>query len=171
MKKERYLLKRRMNCKIREAVPKDEIRIRELYLEMLKTVYHMEDAQGYRDGDLDRFWNGKKDIIYVAEDDEVVAFLSIEIHHEPKDYIYLDDFIVTETYRNMGIGTKLIRSAEAYARKNRIETVLLHVEKTNIPAMNLYDRLGYSIYRDDRHRFLMKKDILSVHSDECLIIS
>ena len=113
----------------------------------------------------------RKDIIYVAEDDEVVAFLSIEIHHEPKDYIYLDDFIVTETYRNMGIGTKLIRSAEAYARKNRIETVLLHVEKTNIPAMNLYDRLGYSIYRDDRNRFLMKKDILSVHSDECLIIS
>ena len=152
----------RMKYKIREAVSTDESRIRELYLEMLKTVYHTENAEGYRDGDLDRFWNGSEDRIYVAqENDKVLAFLSAEVHHEQKDYIYLNDFLVTEAYRNKGIGTQLIRSAEAYAREIGIPAVLLHVEKTNEKAMNLHERLGYSSYRDEGQRFLMKKDIPS----------
>ena len=149
-----------MNYKIREAVLADKSRIKELYLEMLKSVYHCENVQGYQEKDLDRFFMGKKDRIYVAQDSEVVGFLSVEVHHEQNHYIYLDDFSVTEKYRNMGIGTKLIDAAESYARKNGIPAVLLHVEKTNESAMGLYEKLGYTIYRNDGHRFLMKKDIL-----------
>ena len=149
-----------MKYKIRKAVLSDESRIRELYLEMLKTVYHSENVQGYQDGDLDRFFVGNEERIYVAEDSEVVGFLSVEAHHEQNDYIYLDDLSVTEAYRNKGIGTQLITAAESYTRQIGIPAVLLHVEKTNGSAMSLYEKLGYSVYRDDGQRFLMKKDIL-----------
>ncbi len=101
-----------MEYKIRTAVPADEEKIRELFLEMLRTIYHTDDVQGYGDGDPDRFWSENRDRIYVAEDGEVVAFLSVEIHHDPVDYIYLDDFSVTTAYRNKGIGSALIRAAE-----------------------------------------------------------
>ena len=70
-----------MKYKIRTAVPTDEGKIRELFLEMLRTIYHTDDVKGYGDGDLDRVWSESPDRIYVAEDGQVVAFLSVEVHH------------------------------------------------------------------------------------------
>ena len=147
-----------MALRIRTAVPKDETRIRELFLEMLQTIFPDRDAEGYEDGYLDRFWNGTENRIFVAEDDDVIAFLSAEVHTEPVKYIYLDDFSVTAAYRNRGIGTALIRMAEAYAEEKSASAVLLHVEKTNTSAMRLYERLKYSVFRDDGNRLLLKKD-------------
>ena len=147
--------------KIRNAVPADERRIRELFLEMLRTIYCTNDVKGYDDGALDRFWSRKEDRIFVAEDPDVIAFLSVEVHHEERDYIYLDDFSVTETYRNRGIGSELIHTAEAYAKELRILAVVLHVEKTNTSAMRFYERMGYTVCRDDGNRYLMVKDIVA----------
>ena len=148
-----------MNYRIRTAVPADEKKIRELFLEMLQTIYHTDDVKGYGDGDLDRFWRETPDRIYVAEDGQVVAFLSVEVHHDPVDHIYLDDFSVTAAYRNRGIGSALFGAAEAFAQRIGSRAVLLHVEKTNTTAMRFYKRAGYSIFRDDGDRFLLKKDI------------
>lgn len=146
--------------KIREAVSSDEERIQELFLEMLRAVYQTEDTEEYGNIDLDRFCNGNEDRIYVAEEDgRVVAFLSVEVHHEQKDYLYLNDFAVAKAYRNKGIGTKLIDAAESYARQKGIPAVLLHVEKTNRSALRLYERSGYSIFRDDGNRYLLKKEV------------
>ena len=149
-----------MKYRIRTAVPADETRIRELFLEMLQEIFRTQDVKGYEDGYLDKFWNGSENRIYAAEDDEVIAFLSVEVHYEPRKYIYLDDFSVTAAYRNMGIGSALMRIAEAYAREKEVSAVLLHVEKTNESAMRLYERMQNSVFRDDGHRLLMKKDIL-----------
>lgn len=148
-----------MKIKIRNAVPEDEERIRELFLEMLQTIYQREDVEGYPEGYLDRYWNGEKDRLFVAEDREVVAFLSVEVHEEENLYIYLDDLSVTKAYRNQGIGSALIQKAEDYAKESRISAVLFHVEKSNKDAYCLYQRLGYGTYRDDGHRVLLKKDI------------
>ena len=148
-----------MGYKIRTAVPADEGKIRELFLEMLRTIYHTDDVNGYEDGYLDRFWSENPDRIYVAEDGQVVAFLSVEVHHDPVDHIYLDDFSVTAAYRNKGIGSALIRAAEAYAEQIGSRAVILHVEKTNTSAMRFYERSGYAVFRDDGDRFLLKKDM------------
>ncbi len=148
-----------MEYKIRTAVQADEDTIRKLFLEMLRTIYHTDDVKGYGDGDLDRFWSENRDRIYVAEDSKVVAFLSVEVHHDPVDHLYLDDFSVTAAYRSKGIGSALIRTAEAYAEQTGSRAVLLHVEKINLSAMRFYERLGYVVFRDDGNRLLLKKDI------------
>lgn len=44
-----------------------------------------------------QIWTESESQIFVAEDGEVVGFLSVEVHNEPERYIYLDDFSVTET--------------------------------------------------------------------------
>ena len=62
-----------MNCRIRTAVPADEGKIRELFLEMLRMIYRTEDVNGYPDGYLDRFWSKSEDRIYIA--DNMVSFL------------------------------------------------------------------------------------------------
>ncbi len=113
-----------MGYRIRIAIPEDEQRIRELLIEMLQTIYHTEDVGGYESGFLDRYWTNGEERILVAEDESVVAYLSIEVHHEPEaDYIYLDDLSVTERYRNCGIGSALIHEAETYAQEIGIQHI------------------------------------------------
>ena len=148
-----------MDYRIRTAVPADEGKIRELFLEMLRTIYRTDDVEGYPAGYLDRFRSENRDRIYVAEDGQVVAFLSVEVHHDPVDHLYLDDFSVTAAYRNKGIGSALICAAEAYAGETGCRAVILHVEKANPAAMRFYERSGYSLFRDDGDRFLLKKDL------------
>ena len=143
---------------IRTAVPEDEPKIRELFIEMLKTIYHTEDVQGYEMGYLDRYWTNGEERIYVAEDEGVIAYLAVEVHHDPEmDYIYLDDLSVTEAYRNLGIGSALIHEAEKYAQDIGMRHIFFHVEKSNTAAFRLYERLGFKIFRDDGNRYLMNK--------------
>ena len=148
-----------MELVVRLAVPGDEERIRELFLEMLRTICRTENVQGYESGYLDKFWSDREDRIYVAADPSVEAFLSVEVHREPEPYLYLDDLSVTEPYRGRGIGTRLIREAETYAKERGIGRIVFHVEKSNVSAFRLYKRLGYAVYRDDGSRYLMKKDM------------
>ena len=149
-----------MEYAIRTAVAADEKKIRELFVEMLRTIMHTESADGYEEGYLDKFWGQGEDRIYIADaGGEAVGFLSAEVYHDPVDHVYLDDFSVTAAYRNRGIGSALLRAAEAYAGETGSRAVLLHVEKTNTSAMRFYERAGYSVFRDDGDRFLLKKDM------------
>ena len=126
---------------------------------MLRAIYHTDDVEGYETGYLDKFFLDKEDWICVAEyENDVVAFLSIEVHRD-EDYIYLDDFSVTEEYRNKGIGTKLIHAAEKYAEEIGIAKIVLHVEKANEGACRLYSRLGYSEDTDEGSRIRMSKSV------------
>ena len=146
-----------MDHVLRKARASDTVRIEELFAEMLKAVYHTDDAEGYDTGYLDKFFSASEDLIYVAEyENYVIAFLSIEVHRD-EDYIYLDDFSVAEGYRNHGIGTKLIHAAEKYAKEIGITRIVLHVERTNTDAYRLYSRLGYSEDAFDGNRIRMKK--------------
>ena len=127
---------------------------------MLQTIYHTDQVNGYAEGDLDRFFDGRDEGVSIAVDEgKIVAFLSIEVHHEEEEYVYLDDLSVTKQYRNNGIGTKLIKNAEVYANEIHIHTVCFHVEKSNIAAFRLYKRLGYEIYEDQGSRYLMFKNV------------
>lgn len=148
-----------MIWKLRKATEADFDRINELFIEMLQTIYNTEDVKGYSNGDLDRFFENREEWICVAIDEEenIIAFLSIEVHHEDKGFVYLDDLSVTNQYRNKGIGTELIKNAEAYAKDIKIHSIRFHVEKSNVKAFRLYERLGYKIFEDQGNRYLMEK--------------
>ena len=147
-----------MNYTYRKAEKKDSDKINQLFIEMMQTIRGTDQVNGYNDGYLDKFFDGRDEWISVAVyDDEIIAFLSIEVHHEDKEYIYLDDLSVTKQHRNNGIGTKLIRNAEEYAKEINIPVVCFHVEKTNTNAFRLYQRLGYNVYQDQKTRYLMIK--------------
>ena len=148
-----------MNYTIRQAAVTDVERICELYVEMLQAVYRTEEVEGYKTEDLEKFWAGDENRIFVAEDRTVVGFLSVEVYHENEDFIYLNDFAVTAEYRNKGIGSALLKAAESYAREINTLNICLHVEKTNLSARQFYENQGYAVYRDDGNRFLMHKEL------------
>ena len=148
-----------MDYVLRKAKPSDTIRVEELFVEMLKAIYHTDDVEGYEIGYLDKFFLDKEDWICVAEyENDVVAFLSIEVYRDD-DYIYLDDLSVAEGCRNKGIGTKLIHAAEKYAEEIGITKIVFHVEKANEDAHRLYSRLSYSEDADEGSRIRMNKSV------------
>ena len=56
------------------------------------------------------------------------------------------------------IGSALIHEAEGYAKDIGIQHILFHVENSNNKAFQLYERLGYKVYRDDGNRYMMIND-------------
>lgn len=147
-----------METRLRRAVPADRERIGELFLEMLRSIYHTGEVQGYGEHDLDRFFDGGEDWICLAEEEgAVTAYLSIEVHREGRDFLYLDDLSVTGQSRGRGLGTRLIGRAEDYARELRIPVLVLHVEKENTGARRLYERLGFVPFGEDGTRQRMIK--------------
>ena len=148
-----------MDYVLRKAKATDTIRIEELFIEMLKAIYHTDDIESYETGYLDKFFQGEEDWICVAEyENDVVAFLSIEVHRD-YNFIYLDDLSVAEGYRNNGIGTTLIHAAEKYAEEIGIAKIAFHVEKVNKDAYRFYSRLGYREEVEEGNRICMSRSI------------
>ena len=148
-----------MKYTIRKADKKDEKRICELFIEMLKTIYNTDDVKGYDEGYLDHYFADKENVILVAESDsKVIGFISVEVHREEHEYIYLDDFSVSKNYRGNGIGNSLLKEAEEYGKFVKVTASLLHVEKTNERAFKFYKRNGYDIFEEQDNRLLLIKE-------------
>jgi ribosomal protein S18 acetylase RimI-like enzyme len=62
------------------------------------------------------------------------------------EYAYLYALRVLEPFQNLGIGARLIRVAEDVARGHGFRQIQLAVEKSNIGARRLYERMGFEIF-------------------------
>ena len=112
-------------------------------------------------------WNQQKgDIAIVAiTSGELVGAIWGKIFKEDKKgYGYVDDatpeisMAIKEGYRNRGLGTELLKQIEIEYKGKGIEQLSLSVDKVN-PAKGLYERTGYSIYKEEGTAFIMVKKL------------
>ena len=115
---------------VREALNQDFNRINEIGLlikDNFSTVYKIDEAV-------------KKDYthIYVYEEDNnVLGFIHIENHFEITDVI---NIAVDKNYQGRGIGKILLQ----YVIDNtEADKIMLEVKENNIPAIKLYEALGF----------------------------
>ncbi len=59
--------------------------------------------------------------------------------------VYLDDLVVTQSYRRQGIGELLLRAVWAFARKHEARQVRWHVLDWNEPAIKFYKKLNVEL--------------------------
>ncbi|MEA3431383.1 MAG: N-acetyltransferase [candidate division WOR-3 bacterium] len=64
-----------------------------------------------------------------------------------KNKYYLSNIAVYPKFRGLGLGKKLLFEIEREARKTGCNKIVLDVEVTNVRAIKLYERLGYTIER------------------------
>lgn len=64
-----------------------------------------------------------------------------------RGYIY--SFTVMEPFRNLGIGTRMLTTAESILRQRGFRVVTISVAKDNTRALKLYKREKYRIYGED----------------------
>lgn len=150
-----------MDTVFRVATAGDEAAIRRLFMEMLRTIFHTQEVEGYPAGYVGRFFTGGEDEILVAEQaGMVVGFLSLESHWEGEPpFLYLDDFSVTAACRGQGIGSRLLDMAEEYAAALRLGEIHLHVERDNHGARRLYRRRGFDVLAEQGARLLLGKKL------------
>lgn len=150
-----------MDTVFRVATAGDEAAIRQLFVEMLRTIFHTQEVEGYPVGYVGRFFTGGEDEILVAEQaGMVVGFLSLESHREGEPpFLYLDDFSVTAACRGQGIGSRLLDMAEEYAAALGLGEIHLHVERDNLGARRLYRRRGFGVLAEQGARLLLGKKL------------
>lgn len=150
-----------MDTVFRVATAGDEAAIRRLFVEMLRTIFHTQEVEGYPAGYVGRFFTGGEDEILVAEQaGMVVGFLSLESHREGEPpFLYLDDFSVTAACRDQGIGSRLLDMAEEYAAALGLGEIHLHVERDNHGARRLYRRRGFDVLAEQGTRLLLGKKL------------
>ncbi len=89
--------------------------------------------------------------IFVAEaGGEVVGFVGVlarRVSHDlcerDREYAYVTDLFVAEPFRRTGVGGRLMRAAEDFARNEGARRIQVAVLAANAGAHRLYLQLGY----------------------------
>lgn len=98
---------------------------------------------------------GNRVLLVAAVEGEVIGQIFIYFRpswsrHFPNEQAgYLHSFRVKPQYRNQGIGTSLVRHAEAILIERAYHRCVISVAKNNHEAVRLYQSLGYSIFTED----------------------
>lgn len=88
-------------------------------------------------------------LVAVSADDVPVGKVHVHFEHTG-GAVWLEAAAVARPLRGQGIGTSLVRAAEALAAERGYQAVELGVEDSNPAARRLYERLGYrSVARND----------------------
>ena len=97
------------------------------------------------------------------QDNKVLGYLNYSLIY---DRIEIDDFLVNESERNKGIGTKLMSYLVCVAINNHVVNITLEVRKSNEIARNLYKKFGFrevalrKFYYGSEDGILMEKQVM-----------
>ncbi len=76
--------------------------------------------------------------------------LGVFLVRDYEDGVLLDEIYLLPQYRNLGIGSDIIKNELKKHNK-----MYLYVYKENVKAVNLYKRLGFHVFEDKNERYLM----------------
>ena len=65
----------------------------------------------------------------------------------PRHFVYIDDLVVSESFRHQGIGKALVECVHQWAQEKGLTEVELGVWEFNTSARMLYEKLGYQTTR------------------------
>ena len=89
---------------------------------------------------------------------EKVGSCILTFYNNGKANIMLvDNFLVEEDYRRLGLGTKMLKKAISVARKRKVDSIELVVNKDNKAAKKLYEKVGFKKTKKDYYRLILRK--------------
>jgi diamine N-acetyltransferase len=90
------------------------------------------------------------DILVAECVDVVVGFVQLYLRktggipvENPLEYAQVDNFVVDEAHRGMGIGLALLNAARDWAKARGINGLRVGVFSSNTPAVELYKKAGF----------------------------
>jgi GNAT superfamily N-acetyltransferase len=87
--------------------------------------------------------------VYVAylPDGKVIAWIHVfeALRIESKEFAEIGGFVVTEKYRNIGVGKKLLKVSEEWALKRKLPKLRVRSRIEREDAKKFYLKMGFSI--------------------------
>lgn len=152
-----------MNYKIRE-LKQNEIKLLDTFL--YEAIFIPEGVQApskdiIKHPDLQIYvadFGKKNDVCYVAEvEGKIVGAVWTRIIN---DYGYVDDetpslsISLLKDYRNLGIGTELMKQILLTLKEQEYKQVSLSVQKVNY-AVHMYKKLGFEVAHENEEDYIM----------------
>ena len=139
---------------IRFFKTEDIVKIKELGMQITPDFVKTNDLEKIKE---DKFTK----ILVYEQEKEVIAFL---MYTELEETIDIIDIIVEEKYRDKKIASGFLDYLIS-EMKESVKLMTLEVRRSNIPAIHLYEKFGFSIvnirkkYYQDEDAFLMGRRI------------
>lgn len=143
--------------------------IRKATKEDLKAIKEIEDESflnPFKENDLlyEIEENPVSEFDVLVVDDEIVAYLDYWITF---DSATIDKIAVKKNKRNQGFAGFLLKNAIENLKKQNAEFFTLEVRKSNLPALNLYEKYGFQkvtikekYYEDGEDAIYMVKGLI-----------
>ena len=137
---------------IREGLKEDLPKVLELINELADYEKALEEVTITLDDlENDGFGETSYYSFLVAEHNETIIGLSfyfIRYSTWKGKFLYLEDFIIKEEYRNRGIGSLLFEATIDVCKKQDLNGMIWQVLDWNIPAIKFYKKYNASISTD-----------------------
>ena len=139
-----------MDVKIRNARPGDLDAMTALLRELfsIETDFEIDEKRQRRGLSLMLDGCGKHRCVQVAEvAGKVVGMCTAQLlvsTAEGGQVALIEDMVVTNAFRQKGIGRRLLESLEAWAHKHDVLRLQLLADRTNFSALDFYDKNGWT---------------------------
>lgn len=107
-----------------------------------KKLTRMEEAE-WLNKVLSRIEKGEVFITVAEVNGKVVASANLQIRSKNEKEIGLIGIIVEKGYRNLGLGTEILKTILEQAARHKLKTVTLSVFSTNDAAIHVYRKVGF----------------------------
>jgi ribosomal protein S18 acetylase RimI-like enzyme len=92
-------------------------------------------------------------LLYAAQNSiEVYGIAGLRVLHDPFGvgipYAIINNLIVEENFRSIGIGSAMIAKLEKIAKKSGCREIIINVLKANKKARKTYEKIGYTNIAD-----------------------
>jgi len=92
--------------------------------------------------DLLENWH-KNECFLVADDgEEIVGYIDMTIH-KWNSTGWINNIVVSSSYRRQGVGSALVRAAARWAQQNQLQRIMAETQTKNHPAICFYRRNAY----------------------------
>ncbi len=140
-----------MNIQIRVATPDDVGPLRTLMKELVVFMHEKFVEKRFEWGIQRRLYDPlQRHGLLIAEDLDAekrpVGMIFAELRVDPfgRSEGYIKQFVVTEGYRDKGVGHQLLKEAVAHLKKIHVEKVLINVKEGQIQAAEeLYKKFNF----------------------------
>ncbi|WP_372752865.1 N-acetyltransferase family protein [Mariniflexile sp.] len=141
-----------MNFTIRKAKKEDMPRV----LALINQLAHYENEPDavivtVEDLEKDGFGEHPAFVCFVAEVNNKVEGIALVFHRYSTwkgKILHLEDLVVSDTMRGLGLGTALLDEVVKYGSQLGVKRINWEVLDWNKPAINLYEKKGANVLRE-----------------------
>jgi ribosomal protein S18 acetylase RimI-like enzyme len=130
----------------------------------VRSLIHQEgnNFQEFTDEDLHEMVESPQSFLFIARHvptGKIAGMIMAMIYRIP--YVrkaYLDDLVVDESFRKMGIATKLLEHAISVSREHKVAYIMFTAHQSRVASNTLYQKLGFKTRETNVYRLDLKHE-------------